>query len=149
MKIFTTILCFTFVICSFSQEKNPLWSQDYEKQKKWTDSVYNNLTLDERIGQLFMPIVFSKYDESHKNEILKLIEKYHIGGLIFSLGSPSKHAKWLNEFQIRSATPLLIGMDAEWGVAMRLDSVIKFPWSMTLGAISDNSIIKKIGKRMG
>ena len=74
MKIFTTILCFTFVICSFSQEQNPLWSQDYEKQKKWTDSVYNNLSLDERIGQLFMPIVFSKYDESHKNEILKLIE---------------------------------------------------------------------------
>ena len=149
MKIFTTILCFTFVICSFSQEQNPLWSQDYEKQKKWTDSVYNNLSLDERIGQLFMPIVFSKYDESHKNEILKLIEKYHIGGLIFSLGNPSKHGKWLNEFQSKSATPLLIGMDAEWGVAMRLDSVIKFPWSMTLGAINDNNIIKKIGKRMG
>ncbi|MDG2147443.1 MAG: glycoside hydrolase family 3 N-terminal domain-containing protein, partial [Flavobacteriaceae bacterium] len=134
---------------SFSQDQNPLMSEDYRKQKKWTDSIYTSLTLDEKIGQLFMPIVFSKHDESHKAEILNLINKYHIGGLIFSLGNPHKHAKWLNEFQNKSKTPLLIGMDAEWGVSMRLDSVIKFPWSMTLGAINDNSIIRKIGKRMG
>ena len=134
---------------SFSQDQNPLMSEDYRKQKKWTDSIYTSLTLDEKIGQLFMPIVFSKHDESHKAEILNLINKYHIGGLIFSLGNPHKHAKWLNEFQNKSKTPLLIGMDAEWGVSMRLDSVIKFPWSMTLGAINDNNIIRKIGKRMG
>ena len=134
---------------SFSQDQNPLMSEDYQKQKKWTDSIYTSLTLDEKIGQLFMPIVFSKYDESHKAEILNLINKHHIGGLIFSLGNPHKHVKWLNEFQNQSKTPLLIGMDAEWGVSMRLDSVIKFPWSMTLGAINDNSIIRKIGERMG
>ena len=51
---------------SFSQDQNPLMSEDYRKQKKWTDSIYTSLTLDEKIGQLFMPIVFSKHDESHK-----------------------------------------------------------------------------------
>jgi beta-N-acetylhexosaminidase len=149
MKILIRILFMSLISFSFSQDQNPLMSEDYRKQKKWTDSIYTSLTLDEKIGQLFMPIVFSKHDESHKAEILNLINKYHIGGLIFSLGNPHKHAKWLNEFQNKSKTPLLIGMDAEWGVSMRLDSVIKFPWSMTLGAINDNSIIRKIGKRMG
>ena len=149
MKILIRVLFVSIISFSFSQDQNPLMSEDYLKQKKWTDSIYNSLTLDEKIGQLFMPIVFSKHDESHKAEILNLINKYHIGGLIFSLGNPHKHAKWLNEFQNKSKTPLLIGMDAEWGVSMRLDSVIKFPWSMTLGAINDNNIIRKIGKRMG
>jgi len=149
MKILIRILFMSLISFSFSQDQNPLMSEDYRKQKKWTDSIYTSLTLDEKIGQLFMPIVFSKHDESHKAEILNLINKYHIGGLIFSLGNPHKHAKWLNEFQNKSKTPLLIGMDAEWGVSMRLDSVIKFPWSMTLGAINDNNIIRKIGKRMG
>ena len=149
MKILIRILFMSLISFSFSQDQNPLMSEDYQKQKKWTDSIYTTLTLDEKIGQLFMPIVFSKYDESHKAEILNLINKHHIGGLIFSLGNPHKHVKWLNEFQNKSKTPLLIGMDAEWGVSMRLDSVIKFPWSMTLGAINDNSIIRKIGERMG
>ena len=65
------------------------------------------------------------------------------------MGGPVKQSQWLNEFQALSKVPLLISMDAEWGVAMRLDSVVAFPWSMTLGAIKDNAIIRKIGQRMG
>ena len=94
-------------------------------------------------------MVFSKKDDKHFDDIKSLIEKHHIGGIIFSLGAPVKQTQWLNEFQSMSKIPLLISMDAEWGVAMRLDSVIAFPWSMTLGAIKENSIIRKIGKRMG
>ena len=149
MKFIIRTFFLGFFLFAFSQQENPLWTDDYEDQKKWTDSVYSTLTLDEKIGQLFMPIVFSKNDDLHKNEILNLINKYHIGGLIFSLGNPHRHSEWLNEFQKQSKTPLLIGMDAEWGVSMRLDSVIKFPWSMTLGAINDTNLIRKIGKRMG
>ena len=88
MKILIRILFMSLISFSFSQDQNPLMSEDYQKQKKWTDSIYTTLTLDEKIGQLFMPIVFSKYDESHKAEILNLINKHHIGGLIFSLGNP-------------------------------------------------------------
>ena len=149
MRGFIKVLLMSFFSLCFSQEQNPLLTEDYHKQIEWADSIYKGLSLDEKIGQLFMPIVFPKYGQSHKAEILNLISKYHIGGLIFSLGTPNEHSKWLNEFQKKSKTPLLIGMDAEWGVSMRLDSVIKFPWSMTLGAVSDNEIIKKIGKRMG
>ena len=138
-----------FGTLSSAQQPDPLLSVNPKLQQKWVDSVYHSMSLDQKIGQLFTPMVFSKKDDKHFDDIRSLIKKYHIGGLIFSLGAPVKQTQWLNEFQSMSKVPLLISMDAEWGVAMRLDSVIAFPWSMTLGAIKENSIIRKIGKRMG
>ena len=134
---------------SLAQQPDPLLSENPKHQQKWVDSIYQSLSLDQKIGQLFTPMVFSKKDEDHFDEIKNLIEKYYIGGIIFSLGSPFKQSQWLNEFQSISKVPLMISMDAEWGVAMRLDSVLAFPWSMTLGAIKDNTVIRRIGKRMG
>ena len=134
---------------SLAQQPDPLLSENPKHQEKWVDSIYQSLSLDQKIGQLFTPMVFSKKDEDHFDEIKNLIEKYYIGGIIFSLGSPFKQSQWLNEFQSISKVPLMISMDAEWGVAMRLDSVIAFPWSMTLGAIKDNTVIRRIGQRMG
>ena len=134
---------------SLAQQPDPLISENSKHQQKWVDSIYQSLSLDQKIGQLFTPMVFSKKDEDHFDEIKNLIEKYYIGGIIFSLGSPFKQSQWLNEFQSISKVPLMISMDAEWGVAMRLDSVIAFPWSMTLGAIKDNTVIRRIGQRMG
>ena len=138
-----------FGTLSSAQQPDPLLSVNPKLQQKWVDSVYHSMSLDQKIGQLFTPMVFSKNDDKHFDDIRSLIKKYHIGGIIFSLGAPVKQTQWLNEFQSMSKVPLLISMDAEWGVAMRLDSVIAFPWSMTLGAIKENSIIRKIGKRMG
>lgn len=135
-------------VLSFAQQTDPLLSSDPELQQKWVDSIYQSMSIDQKIGQLFTPMVFSKKDESHFEETKSLIEKHHIGGLIFSLGGPVKQSQWLNEFQSLSEVPLLISMDAEWGVAMRMDSVVAFPWNMTLGATKDNTIIKKIGQRM-
>ncbi len=134
-------------IC-LAQQPDPLMASRPDLQKKWVDSVFQSMSLDQKIGQLFTPMVFSKKDENHFEEIKSLIEDYHIGGLIFSLGGPVKQSQWLNEFQFLSKIPLLISMDAEWGVAMRLDSVIAYPWNMTLGAIKENAIVQKIGQRM-
>ena len=148
MRVLVIFLVLFGTLCS-AQQPDPLLSVNPKLQEKWVDSVYHSMSLDQKIGQLFTPMVFSKKDDKHFDDIKSLIEKYHIGGIIFSLGAPVKQTQWLNEFQSMSKVPLLISMDAEWGVAMRLDSVIAFPWSMTLGAIKENSIIRKIGKRMG
>ncbi len=148
MRVLVIFLILFGTLCS-AQQPDPLLSVNPKLQQKWVDSVYHSMSLDQKIGQLFTPMVFSKKDDKHFDDIKSLIEKYHIGGIIFSLGAPVKQTQWLNEFQSMSKLPLLISMDAEWGVAMRLDSVIAFPWSMTLGAIKENSIIRKIGKRMG
>ena len=145
--LFTSFVLFGAL--SLAQQIDPLLSVNSKLQQKWVDSVYQSLSLDQKIGQLFTPMVFSKNENDHFNEIKNLIEKYHIGGIIFSLGGPVKQSQWLNEFQSLSKVPLMVSMDAEWGVSMRLDSVVAFPWSMTLGAIKENEIVRKIGQRMG
>ncbi len=149
MKFWSFIFLSLCVTTVCAQQPDPLLSDAVEAQKKWVDSLYQNMTLDEKVGQLFVPMVFSEQDEKHFEEIKSLIEKHHLGGLIFSLGSPDKQSKWLNEFQSVSKVPLLISMDAEWGVAMRLDSVVAFPWNMTLGAAQNEEVLRKIGQRMG
>ncbi|KAB1154423.1 glycoside hydrolase family 3 N-terminal domain-containing protein [Flavobacterium luteum] len=122
---------------------------DSENQKKWVDSVYNKMTFDERVGQLFMVSAYSNKDSLHINSIDKLIQDYKIGGLIFFQGGPVRQAKLTNRFQSKSKIPLLIGIDAEWGLSMRLDSTYRYPWNMTLGAIKDKKWIEKVGVQMG
>ena len=143
------LICFSFLVRSQTYDPLLVSVSEQQAQKEWVDSLYNSLTLEEKIGQLFMPMVFSEQDSLHFKQTLELVKKHKVGGLIFSLGGPVEQSHWLNEFQAASKTPLLIAMDAEWGVAMRLDSVQPFPWPMTLGAIKDTVLLRKIGKRMG
>ncbi|MBK9478535.1 MAG: serine hydrolase [Bacteroidetes bacterium] len=119
------------------------------KRISWADSVYQSMSPDERLGQLFMVAAWSNKDEKHKKEIEKLICDYHIGGIMFMQGGPYREAQLCNNYQALSKTPLLVSMDAEWGLAMRLDSVAKYPKQMTLGAIQDDSLIYKMGVQIG
>ena len=111
----------------------------------WADSVLMSLSEEERIAQLFMVAAYSNKDESHKQEIIDLVEKYKIGGVMFLQGGPVRQAKFTNHLQTHSKVPLMIAIDAEWGVAMRLDSALRFPWQMTLGAIEDTTLIYDMG----
>ena len=140
------------VLCYFntlnSQTIDPLISEDLINQNKWVDSIYSSLSLDEKIGQLFfVQATGNKINNSEK--ILNDIEEFKIGGLIFSTGNPSIQANLTNDYQKLSTIPLLISMDAEWGVGMRLDSVPKFPWNMSLGAVVNDSILEDIGSEIG
>ncbi|HLV69405.1 MAG TPA: glycoside hydrolase family 3 protein, partial [Xanthomarina sp.] len=142
-----------FFLCNswslFSQTTNPLVTKDALAQQQWVDSLYNQMTLEEKVGQLFMVQAFSNQGLAHENIISQLITKHHIGGIIFSKGDPLSQARINNLFQDASNIPLLIGMDAEWGLSMRLDNTYAFPWNMTLGAITDNSLIEQVGKQLG
>ena len=131
-----------------SQTVDPLISEDFLNQQKWVDSIYNNLTLDEKIGQLFF-VQATSNNKNNSEKILNNIKNFKIGGLIFSTGHPSIQANLTNKYQNASKTPLMISMDAEWGVGMRLDSVPKFPWNMSLGAIKNDLLIEKIGSEIG
>ena len=116
---------------------------------KWVDSVYNTLALEEKFGQLFMVAAYSNKDFAHYNAIDKLIQENKTGGLIFFQGGPVRQAKLTNRFQSKSKIPLFIGIDAEWGLGMRLDSTYRYPWNMTLGAIQDMNLLEKVGVQMG
>ncbi len=128
---------------------SPLDASSKSLQKVWVDSTYNSLTLKQKIGQLYMVQVFSNQDETSMKAILNQIKKYHIGGLIYSRGGPVRQVLLNNKLQAVSKVPLLIGMDAEWGLNMRLDSTFAFPWNMTLGAIKDLDLIRQTGKHIG
>ncbi|MCJ7465393.1 MAG: serine hydrolase [Maribacter sp.] len=148
MRFFTFLLLF-FAIFFIRGQSNPLVTVDSLSQRNWVESQYNAMTLDEKLGQLFMVNVASSQNKASTDKIKELIEQQKIGGVIFSTGGPVRQAKLTNTYQSLSKTPLLIGMDAEWGLAMRLDSTYAFPWNMTLGAITDNSIVEKVGHQIG
>jgi beta-N-acetylhexosaminidase len=114
----------------------------------WADSVLTTLTLDEKIGQLFMVAAYSNKDSAHQASIESLITEQHIGGLIFFQGAPYKQAVLTNNYQAKAKVPLMISIDGEWGLAMRLDSTHKFPKQMTLGALSNDSLIYEMGAEM-
>ena len=146
---FLKILLFFLVFSFHSYSQNPLVSDDAVKQEVWVDSIYNTLSIDQKIGQLFTIWVATKQGDDKMKEVSSIIEKNHLGGLIFSLGNIKDQAKYTNIFQSISKVPLLIGMDAEWGIGMRLDDAFSFPYNMTLGALNDDSLIYNVGKRIG
>ena len=142
-----TLLSFA-AFFSYGQE-DPLVTKDSLQQSQWVDKVYDSMTLDERVGQLFMVSVASDQNRNATSSIQELVEDHHLGGVIFSKGGPVRQARLTNQLQAAAKTPLLIGMDAEWGLAMRLDSTYAFPWNMTLGAIQNDSIVQEVGYRIG
>lgn len=146
----TTFVFFISIVLGFSQSMvNPLLADDVGSQRKWVDSVYNSLSMSEKVGQLFMVQAFSNGTKEEENKIRSLISEEHIGGLIFSKGGPGRQAVLTNDYQDRANVPLLIGMDAEWGLSMRLDSTYAFPWNMTLGAIKNTKLIEQTGEHIG
>lgn len=120
-----------------------------DAEDRWVDSIYKRMSFPEKVGQLFMVAAYSNKDSTHVNAVEKLVTDYHIGGLIFFQGGPYRQATLTNRFQSKAKLPLFIGIDAEWGLSMRLDSTYRFPWNMTLGAIKDKSLLEKAGRQMG
>ena len=112
----------------------------------WVDSVLNTLSVDQQIAQCIWVAGYSNRDISHAVEMADIIRKYGIGGIIFFQGTADKQAELTNFYQKISKVPLLISLDAEWGIGMRLDNVDKFPYQMTLGAIKNDSLIYLFGE---
>lgn len=142
------LLLTAFVILSFScpaqtAKTSPPFAA--HERNVWVDSVFATLTPDEKIAQLLMVAAWSNRGKDHEQELLKLIRDYKIGGLIFFQGGPVREARQINKYQTASKVPLLVAMDAEWGLGMRLDSTISFPYQMTLGAIQNDTLIYKMG----
>ena len=150
MKIKIVLIFFIVVVQQLqSQTLDPLRTKDYEAQEIWVDSLMQKMTIDEKIGQLFMVQAYSNLDEKHEAFITEMITKYHVGSLIFMQGTPEKQAVLNNKYQALSKLPLMIGFDGEWGLDMRLKNTYKFPWNMALGAIQNDSLVRKFGEHLG
>jgi beta-glucosidase-like glycosyl hydrolase/CubicO group peptidase (beta-lactamase class C family) len=146
-KIVLVFFLFTVVIIFNASATEPPFYK--YKTDSWVNEQMSKLTLDERIAQLMMIAVYPKRDEASKNEVLDRIRKYKPGGIIIMQGAPVKTASWINEFQAASATPILIATDAEWGLIMRTDSTMRYPYAQAIGAIQDTTYIYQMGRDIG
>lgn len=130
-----------------AQSPTTLYSQaDKTSMNRWVDSVYNSLSLDEKIGQLFMPIVES--NSSWRARIAGYINNQKIGGVLFSKGTLGMQAEMTNYIQSIAKTPLFVALDGEWGLSMRLTDAPKFPRNLIIGAIHDEEALKQYGKEV-
>jgi len=117
-------------------------------ENPWADSVFRTMSVEERIAQLIMIPVYSNKDQVHIDSISNLVKNYNVGGLIFFQGGPVRQANMTNRFQKESKIPLMITIDGEWGLAMRLDSTARFPYQMSLGGIEDDNLIYEMGREI-
>ncbi len=150
-KALSVILLCIACCCSrpqLAQPPAPYGTWEPELDHPWVDSVYQSMTEDERIAQLMMVAAYSNRDEAHIKEIAALVSQYKIGGLIFFQGGPVRQARMTNRFQAISKVPLLIAIDGEWGLSMRLDSVPLYPRQMMLGAVQDRQLIYRFGQEV-
>ncbi|MDO5654613.1 MAG: glycoside hydrolase family 3 N-terminal domain-containing protein [Flavobacteriaceae bacterium] len=147
MNKFVLIVLFFVSISSSAQfTADPLYKN--EQQIKWVNDVYNSMSLDDKIGQLFMVAAYSNKGAAHEAEIRKLIENERIGGLIFMQDDAIRQIELVNEYQKLAKVPLLMGMDAEWDVSMRLKNSNRFPWAMTTAALTENPLLTQMGERV-
>ncbi len=116
---------------------------------RWVDSVLNTMSVEEKIGQLFVVATYSNQEESDYRKMEEMIRKHHLGGLIFMQGNPQTQIRLINRYQKAAKIPLLISQDAEWGLDMRLKKSPRYPKNMTLGAIQDDSLIYRLGHQIG
>ncbi len=128
---------------SFAQYKSNL------SASQWVDSIFKTLSKEEKIAQLMVIRAHSNLGEDHINSVVDQIKKYNVGALCFFQGGPVRQANLTNLYQSLAKTPLMVTIDGEWGLGMRLDSVTKFPYQLTLGSLSDEKIIYAMGQAIG
>ncbi|TXI99810.1 MAG: glycoside hydrolase family 3 protein [Chryseobacterium cucumeris] len=122
--------------------------EDVKKAQQWVDKTYKNLSQDEKLGQLFIVALYTNRGEEYISQVRNIVTNDKIGGLILMQDDAAREINLVNEFQQKSKVPLMIGMDAEWGIYQRIATAHKFPWAMTLGAIQDKNLVYQMAAKI-
>lgn len=150
--IFSFVACmFLSVFSSFSKERiepSMMKNTDKLKMRQWVDSVYNQMSLDERIGQLIIIHVNGDNGAANRQKLVSLIRDQYVGGVLFSKGTPENQARLTNLAQENARVPLMMTFDGEWGLSMRLANTTRFPKNMMLGAVKNDSLIYYYGREV-
>ncbi len=145
-------VCLLSCVCSFAvfgQTIPELYRKaDKDRMNRWVDSVYAKMSVDERIGQLFMVIANPTSDTRNMQRLQRYVNEVKIGGILFHKGNPTTQADVTNRLQKASTVPMLVSLDGEWGLSMRLSGTTRFPKNMMLGAIEDTKLIEAYGKEV-
>lgn len=145
------IVTVTFLLALFGASAKPtvfLQQADRAKMDVWVDSVYAKMNTEQKVGQLIAEVVDPRNLEAAKQEVKRLITNYHIGCLYFSKGTVANHLELVNYAQSISKVPVMVGLDGEWGLSMRMPDTPRFPKNMMLGAIQDDRLLYEYGLEM-
>ncbi|WP_407485655.1 glycoside hydrolase family 3 protein [Elizabethkingia miricola] len=147
---YTLLTISVFLSPEYSAQYQPknINKQEMEKARQWVNKTYNSLSQDEKLGQLFITALYTNKDQNHINFARQLVNKEKIGGIILMQDNAAQEIELVNEFQESSRVPLLIGMDAEWGLYQRIAAAHKFPWAITLGAIQDDKLVYEMASKI-
>lgn len=125
--------------------QQPSYLDLLKQQPHWVDSVFNKLSTKQKIAQLFFVRAHTNLSQAYQDSVGKVIKREKLGGVVFFQGGPERQAILTNKYQQKSKVPLLIASDGEWGLGMRLDSTISYPYQMALGAVQNKELIYKMG----
>ncbi len=144
-KFFYTLVA----ICLFSLQKansqTPSYLDLLENEPEWVTTTFKKLRTKHKIAQLFFVRSHTNLSKSYQDSVGKVIRKERLGGVVFFQGGPARQVIRTNDYQAKSRIPLLIASDGEWGLGMRLDSTISYPYQMALGAVQNKELIYKMG----
>lgn len=110
----------------------------------WVNRTLQGLSLRQCIAQLLHVPAWSNRGEAHLKELLALVQEHGIGGITFFQGTAEAQLEMTQQLQATAEVPLLISIDAEWGLAMRLDGAAAMPYAMTLGAADDPALTEAL-----
>jgi len=145
-QLFLRHIILVLLLCVYAAGYSPNLNED---STNWVEETYKSMTLDEQIAQLMMIEVRPTYGKAHLDKVRADVNRYKVGGLIFFKGDALEQVKLTNELQKASKVPMLVAIDGEWGLSMRLANTTKFPYQMALGGIKDNDIIFDMGREIG
>ncbi len=148
--ILVSAIFFSVILPLFGQQRFQLIGGNDPAEDRWVDSVFNTLGDEQRIAQLFMIRAHSDKGPEHVAHVESLIREYQVGSLCFFQGTPEKQAELTNRYQAISPIPLMVAIDGEWGLGMRMkESAMSFPRQLMLGAIQNNDLIYRMGREIG
>jgi len=127
------------------QSATQSYIQMLDQPNQWVDSVFHTMRRRQKIAQLFFVRAHTNLGKAYEDSVGMVIKKERIGGLVFFQGGPGRQAILTNKYQALAKVPLLIASDGEWGLGMRLDSTISYPYQMALGAIQNTDLIYQMG----
>lgn len=147
------IICIGLLFCIITVHAQSKFYSETPEAKHWVDSVYKSLSKEQRIAQLMVVRLSSRNPDGsakfYDEKVTEQIKKYNIGSVCLFQGNPVAQATLVNKYQQLAKTPVMICIDGETGVGMRMyDSVMKFPDQLTVGAVNDATLVYNIGKAM-
>lgn len=121
---------------------------DQVAMNQWVDSVFNSLSADARIGQLIVAAVTPGSNDATREIVKRLVTQNLVGGLIYERSTIAEQAEVTNLAQSLAAVPLMITIDGEWGLGMRLKDVPNFQRNLILGALDDDMLLYDYGREV-